>query len=102
MIAWVFGATAAKELPNDPLYALDDFVVSGVAIVLIALWVSRLRTTASARQPETAANESVALLVVAWAAKIFAAAAERNGPDDVGDEIPAIDILRVALGSRFV
>ena len=102
VIALVFGATAGEEFSSNPIFAVDDLVVLVIAVVLIALWTTRLRGSSTLRQLETAANVTVVLLVVALAAKIFGALVERNSPDDFGDEIPAIYILLVAIGSRFV
>ena len=101
VIALVFGATIGEEISNG-LFVVDDFVVLIIGIVLIALWATRLRGSSTIPQLESAANVTIVLLVVALAAKIFGAIVERNSPDDFGDEIPAIYILLVAIGSRFV
>ncbi len=101
VIAIIFGATAGEEVGNNPLFAVDDLVVLVVAILLIAIWVVRLRGASTLPQLRTAANISVILLAVAVLAKLYGVFVERNSPDDFGDEIPSLYILLVSIGSRF-
>ena len=101
VIAIIFGATAGEEVGNNPLFAVDDLVVLVVAILLIAIWVVRLRGSSTIPQLRTASNITVILLVVAVLAKVYGAFVERSSPDDFGDEIPSLYILLVSIGSRF-
>lgn len=83
------------------LHALDEYVILGIAIVVIVLVVA-FRKKVSLAEIRKQHNIILALFVIALIFKFYAITVESGDPTDFGDEIPIFILLALTIVNRFV
>lgn len=100
LIVAVLGNTLMEE-SDMFLHALDDYVLVGIAIIVLIL-IAAWRKKSSLSELKRQHNIILILFIIALAFQIYAFPQEIGDPVDFGNEIPSLILLILVFINRFV